>query len=158
VTDTPRDVFLKLVHGVCEERWADVVELYAEQTDVSHPFHPLGAPPLLTREALRAHFGGGSQPYQGPTLRRRPARIKVHETADPEVIVAEFQYEGTVVETGEPFTIPAVFVMRVRDGKIVESRDYLDHLRSAAARGMLPEVLDAIGDHHGKDPVTGRGD
>ncbi|QKG22598.1 nuclear transport factor 2 family protein [Actinomadura verrucosospora] len=150
MTDTPREVFLKLVNGVCEERWADVLDLYAEQTDVSHPFHPLGAPSMHSREELRAHFGGGAQPYQGPTLRRRPTQINVHETADPEVIVGEFQYEGVVVETGEPFTIPAVFIMRVRDGKIVESRDYLDHLRSAAARDMLPEVLNAISDHHAK--------
>ena len=60
VTDTPRDVFLKLVHGVCEERWADVVDLYAEQTDVSHPFFPLEASPMRSREALRTHFGGGA--------------------------------------------------------------------------------------------------
>ncbi|MEU6578961.1 nuclear transport factor 2 family protein [Streptomyces sp. NPDC046805] len=154
MTETPREVFLKLVHGVCEERWADVVDLYAEQTDVCHPFHPVGAPPLLSQEALRAHFGGGAQPYPARTLRRRPTRINVHETTDPEVIVAEFQYEGIVVETGEPFTIPGVFIMRVRDGKIVESRDYLDHLRSAAARGQLAEVLDAIRDHHDKGPVA----
>lgn len=153
MTESPREVFLKLVHGVCEERWADVVELYAEKTDVSHPFHPLGASAMLSREELREHFGGGSQPYQGPTLRRKPTRINVHETTDPEVIVAEFQYEGVVVETGEPFTIPGVFVMRVRDGKIVESRDYLDHLRSAAARGMLGDVLDAVREHHAKDAV-----
>ncbi|WP_208297690.1 nuclear transport factor 2 family protein [Actinophytocola oryzae] len=154
MTDAPREVFLKLVHGVCEERWADVVDLYAEQTDVSHPFHPLGAPPMLSREELREHFAGGPRPYEGPTLRRRPTGITVHETTDPEVIVAEFRYEGVVVETGRPFTIPAVFVMRVRDGKIVESRDYLDHLRSASARDMLPEVLDAVRDHHAEGPVT----
>jgi uncharacterized protein len=149
MTDTPREVFLKLVHGVCEERWTDVVNLYAEQTDVSHPFHPWGAPSMLSREELRGHFGGVA-PDQGPTLQRRPTRINIHETTDPEVIVAEFQYEGIVVETGEPFTIPGVFVMRVRDGEIVESRDYLDHLRSAAARGQLEEVFDAVRDHHAK--------
>lgn len=148
VTDSPREVFLKLVHGVCEERWAEVVELYAEKTDVSHPFHPLGAPAMLSREELREHFGTGVGSYQGPTLRRSPTRITIHETTDPEVIVAEFQYEGVVVETGTPFTIPGVFVMRVRDGKIVESRDYLDHLRSAAARDMLDEVFDAVRDYH----------
>jgi ketosteroid isomerase-like protein len=152
VTDTPREVFLKLIHGVCDERWADVVDLYAEHTDVSHPFHPLGAPALRTREELRDHFGGGAQPYQGPTLRRRPTQVIVHETADPEVVIGEFQYEGVVEESGEPFSIPGIFVLRVRDGKIVESRDYLDHLRSAAARGMLPGVLDAIGEHHAKRP------
>ncbi|MEW2353236.1 DUF664 domain-containing protein [Spirillospora sp. NPDC029432] len=154
MTDTPREVFLKLVHGVCEERWEDVLDLYAERTDVSHPFHPLKEPAMLSRDELRAHFGGGARPYRGPTLRRRPAAIRVHETADPEVVVGEFRYEGTVVETGEPFTMPGVFVMRVRDGKIVESRDYLDHLSSAAARGRLAEVLDAIRDHHAKDPAA----
>lgn len=147
MTDTPREVFLKLVHGVCDERWADVVDLYAEKTDVSHPFHPLGAPAMLSRDELRTHFGG-VRPDHGPTLRRQPVNITIHETADPEVIVAEFQYEGVVVETGKPFVIPGVFVMRVRDGKIVESRDYLDHLRSAAARDMLGDVLDAVRDQH----------
>jgi ketosteroid isomerase-like protein len=148
MTDSPREVFLKLVHGVCEERWAEVVELYAEKTDVSHPFHPLGAPAMLSREELRAHFGTAAGTHQGPTLRRSPTRITIHETTDPEVIVAEFQYEGVVVETGTPFTIPGVFVMRVRDGRIVESRDYLDHLRSAAARDMLDEVFAAVRDYH----------
>ncbi|MFD0539341.1 nuclear transport factor 2 family protein [Actinomadura luteofluorescens] len=62
--------------------------------------------------------------------------------------MGEFRYEGIVVETGEPFTVPAVFVMRVRDGKIVESRDYLDHLRSAQARGQLDDVLAAVRQHH----------
>ena len=51
-------------------------------------------------------------------------------------------------KTGEPFTIPGIFVLRVRDGKIVESRDYLDHLRSAQARGHLTEVLDAVSRHY----------
>ncbi|URM97245.1 nuclear transport factor 2 family protein [Actinomadura madurae] len=144
---TPREIFLRLVHGVCEERWEDVIELYAEKTHVEHPFHPLAASPLRSLEELRAHFGIDAPPaaYTGHTLRRRPVGITVHETADPEVIVAEFRYEGTVVETGEPFAVPAIFVMRVRDGKIVESRDYLDHLRSAQARGQLGEVLAAAG-------------
>ena len=148
MTDTPRDVFLKLVHGVCDERWQDVLDLYAEQTDVRHPFDPLGGPALRSTDELREHFGIGAEPYDGPVLRRRPVNITVHETADPEVIVAEFQYEGVVEETGKTFAYPAIFVMRVRDGKIVESRDYLDHLRSAAARDMLPEFLDAVREHH----------
>ncbi|GLY86411.1 nuclear transport factor 2 family protein [Actinoallomurus iriomotensis] len=147
---TPREVFLKLVHGVCDGRWEEVIELYAERTHVEHPFHPFAPPPMRSLEELRAHFGANAPPgaHTGHTLRRQPAGITVHETADPEVIVAEFRYEGIVVETGEPFTIPAIFVMRVRDGKIVESRDYLDHLRSAQARGQLGEVLDAVRQHH----------
>ncbi|MFI0419484.1 nuclear transport factor 2 family protein [Spongiactinospora sp. 9N601] len=147
---TPREVFLKLVQAVCDERWADALDLYAESTHVTHPFHPFTPPPMTSLEELRAHFGIGSTAEFEPrhTLRRRPAGVTVHETADPEVIVGEFRYEGTVVETGEPFAIPGVFVMRVRGGKIIESRDYLDHLSSARARGQLGGVLDAIRNHY----------
>ena len=56
-------------------------------------------------------------------MRRRVTDICVHETGDPEAIVAEFQYEGIVAETGEAFKLPGIFVMRVRDGKIVSSRE-----------------------------------
>jgi ketosteroid isomerase-like protein len=65
----------------------------------------------------------------------------VHTTTDPEVIVAEFEYAGTIVATGEPFRVPAIFVLRVRDGLIVESRDYIDHLSMIRARGQVDELV-----------------
>jgi ketosteroid isomerase-like protein len=135
-------VFLALVNGVADERWEELPGLYAERTDVVHPFHPLRAPALRTREELREHFRPAGD---GPRLRRRATDIVVHETVDPEVIVAEFAYRGIVEDTGEPFTLPGIFVLRVRDGEIVESRDYLDHLTSARIRGRLDEVVAAVG-------------
>jgi ketosteroid isomerase-like protein len=38
-----------------------------------------------------------------------------------------------------------IFVVRVVAGLIVESRDYIDHLASARAYGVLPEVLARLG-------------
>ncbi len=55
--------------------------------------------------------------------------------------MAEFEYRGTTLATGEPYAVPCVFVMRVRDGQVVESRDYIDHLASARARGHLDQLL-----------------
>lgn len=116
---SPSEVFLALVHGVAEGRWEELPDLYAEETHVVHPFDPLRRPALRTRGELREHF----RPTDAmPPMVRRPANITIHETTDPEVIVAEFEYQGTVA--GEPFTRPAIFVLRVRDGEIVESRDY----------------------------------
>jgi ketosteroid isomerase-like protein len=139
---TPQEVFLALVNGVAEGRWAELPELYAEQTHVTHPFHPLRPPALRTRDELREHFAPAGA---GPRLRRRPANITIHQTADPEVIVAEFEYRGTNAGTGEPFAQPGIFVLRVRDGKIVESRDYFDHVTAARIRGQLSELLAAVG-------------
>jgi ketosteroid isomerase-like protein len=59
--------------------------------------------------------------------------------ADPEVVVAEFNYEFEYPD-GRTFRIPAVIVMRVRDGKIVESRDYFDPIRGALARDAGPQL------------------
>ncbi|MFC0111121.1 nuclear transport factor 2 family protein [Kibdelosporangium aridum] len=138
---SPRDVFLALVNGVADGRWDELPSLYAEQTHVVHPFDPLRQPALRTRDELRKHF---TPTDATPRLRRRPANITIHETTDPEVIVAEFEYQGTNTDTGEPFAVPAIFVLRVRNGEIVESRDYFDHLSAAEARGQLKELVAAV--------------
>jgi ketosteroid isomerase-like protein len=148
-SDSPREVFLRLVNGVCDGPYEDLAGLYAEQTLVTHPFHPLGPPPLRHRDELHEHFTAA--PPVARTLKRKPVGITVHETADPEVIVAEFAYQGHVVETGEPFTVPCVFVMRIRDGLIVESRDYIDPIASARAWGQLDELLNALRPSGGPD-------
>ena len=138
---SPREVFLALVHGVAAGRWQDLPELYAERTDVVHPFDPLRAPALHTRDELRAHF----QPRDAvPRMERRPANITIHETTDPEVIVAEFEYVGVDPTTGERTALPGIFVLRVRDGEIVESRDYFDHLTAARIRGGLGTLMTAL--------------
>jgi uncharacterized protein len=134
---TPREVFERLVDGVTHGRWDELPGLYAEDTLVTHPFAPAGAP-LAGRESLRRHFAAAAA--MGVALTARCA--VVHETTDPEVVIAEFEYAGRVTATGREFTLPNVFVLRVRDGLIVESRDYADHLAFAAATGRLAELLE----------------
>jgi len=140
---TPREVFLRLVHGVADGDFEALPALYAEQTDVRHPMSPYGDQPLLSREALREHFGGAGPRVAG-VVRYQPDNIRIHETQDPEVIVAEFDYAGTVIASGEPFRVPCVFVLRVRDGLIVESRDYIDHVGMARARGLLDDLVGVL--------------
>jgi len=70
--------------------------------------------------------------------------VLVHQTADPEVVIAEFAYHGRALETGRSFVLPCVFIMRVRDGLIVESRDYGDHLGLAYALDRVEELLGAL--------------
>lgn len=129
------------MNGVAEERGEELADLYAEQTNVVHPFDPLRAPALRTRDELREHFRPTAS---GPRLQRRAAEITIHETADPEVVVAEFEYQGTVADTGQPFVLPGIFVLRVRNGEIVSSRDYFDHLTAARVRGRLDALVAAL--------------
>ena len=119
----------------------DLANLYAEQTDVRHPLAPLGDTPLRTRAELRRHFAEGPGRARG-AAERYDAVGQVHETADPEVVVFEFRYVG--VADGREFSLPCVFVTRVRDGLIVESRDYHDHVGTARAFGRVRDLAEAL--------------
>jgi ketosteroid isomerase-like protein len=97
-----------------------LVALYAEPTHVVHPMNP-AIPPLRTRDELRHHFAAAPTHLGRPDA-FGPADVVVHHTTDPEVVVAEFHYEVTRGPTTS--SIPCVFVVRVKDGLIVESRDH----------------------------------
>ena len=122
---------MTLVQAVAGQRWEQLPGLYAEHTDVQHPL-ARGAPALLTRAAVAQHFAA-ARTAVGEKLSFTAENIRVHTTPDPEVIVAEVEYRGRNRQTGAAFTCACVFVMRVREGLIVESRDYVDHAALAAA-------------------------
>ncbi|TYB42238.1 nuclear transport factor 2 family protein [Actinomadura chibensis] len=142
MSPTPREVFLRLVHGVAEARFDELPGLYAEATDVRHPMATPESAPLTARAELAEHFG--VPPEVRPTLpKRRVVDPVVHETTDPEVIIAEFAYEFER-PGGATARVPCVFVMRIRDGEIVESRDYIDPIRTYLARGDADLLIDEI--------------
>jgi ketosteroid isomerase-like protein len=140
---SPREVFLALVNGIADGNLAEVPDLYAEQIDVVHPFDPLRGAHLRSRDELRASITARLRSGEQRPPQRRVGNVTIHETTDPEVIVAEFEYQGTT-DAGEPYALPAIFVMRVRDGQIVSSRDYHDHLASARAAGRLGDLFAAL--------------
>lgn len=139
---TPREVFLRLVHGVADARFAELPDLYGEVTDVRHPMATPEAAPLTSRAELAEHFTVPPE-ARASMPERRVADPVVHETADPEVIVAEFAYEFPHAD-GSVTRVPCVFVMRVRDGLIIESRDYIDPIRTRQARGAVDELIAAL--------------
>ena len=114
---SPREIFARLLDGVTSRAFAELHLLYAEDTIVEHPFAATAARRLEGREALREHFAGGA----AMPLELRASNVVIHDTADPEVIVAEFDYHGRVTTTGRTFTIPNIFVMRVRENSASQS-------------------------------------
>lgn len=124
-----------------ERQLDELANLYAEHTDVRHPLAPLGDTPLRTRAELRTHFASSGGRMAG-AVRFEPTNTVVHATADPELVIFELTYAGEA--DGRTFTLPCIFVVRVRDGQIVESRDYGDHIGLARAFGRLDELLDQL--------------
>jgi ketosteroid isomerase-like protein len=132
---TPEETFRAMLDGACRLNNGDrsqvdkLAEFYAEETYVRHPMAPLGDTPLLSREALRQHFATA---VSAGLAGVRVDDVRVHQTADPEVAIGEFTYRG---DGG--WAAPGIIVFRIRDGLIVESRDYIDHLGLARATNTV---------------------
>jgi uncharacterized protein len=137
---SPRQLVEALMQGISEQRWDELDGLYADDATIEYPF-ALPTPMRLDgREAIRRYFAAAAR----LPLRLRTRNLVVHETADPEVVVVEWDYDGTVTTTGRSFSISNVQVSTVRDGKIVASRDYHHHVVLADVTGRLPALLDAM--------------
>jgi ketosteroid isomerase-like protein len=149
MTRTASETVRELVDRVTRLRNGDssqidlLAELYAVDARVTHPFHPEHSnTTTIGREALRAHFANVPQP--GVAVSSSVADWTLHTTADPQLVIAEFRYVGRI--DGRSLNTRCIFVVRVVDGLIVESRDYIDHLASARAYGVLPAVLARLND------------
>ena len=132
----PREVFERLLAGITGKKWDDLPGLYAEETLVEHPFALPKPARLEGREAIRGHFAAAAKVPLEMTARD----LVVHETADPEVIIGEFVYDGRVTTTGRVFTLANILVMRIRDGQIVTSRDYHNHAALIQVAEDAPEL------------------
>jgi uncharacterized protein len=92
--------------------------------------------------AIRSYFAAAST----FPLKLQTRDLVVHETADPEVVIAEWDYEGLVTTTGRSFRVSNIQVSTIREGKIVSSRDYHNHVILADMLGRLAPLLEAISD------------
>jgi len=120
-------VFTLLLEAISTDRWDEAADLYAEDCVVDMPF-ALPEPVRLVGQALvRRHFAAAAA---GP-LSLQVTDPRFHLTADPEVVIGEFGYDGLIRTTGETFTVANIQVIRVHAGQIKATRDYHDHARLA---------------------------
>lgn len=100
------------------------VALMAPAGFIEWPFRPPGVPARVQgRAAIRRHLDAAA------FIRFDEYRhVVVHETADPQVIIVEYEAHGTVRAGGAPFAQTVIAVLRVVDGLIVSYRDYLNPL------------------------------
>ncbi|MFI6445725.1 nuclear transport factor 2 family protein [Kitasatospora sp. NPDC050543] len=140
-TLSPREVFQKLLKGVTAGRFSGLAELYAEDAVVETVFEPVGPRRFEGRAALKERFAEVSA--HSP-VELTATNVVIRETDDPEVIVAEWNYQVHHRVTGRNFEVANIQVLRVRGGLIVSSRDFHDHLALIVAGGNLPQLVTAL--------------
>lgn len=137
---SPREVVLELLAERQKGARVGLSDYYADDAVLHHVFGVFPPTRWEGREELRNHFSyQGSQDFQV-----KAHKIFVHETLDPEVIVVEWEFDMIEISSGKATRLANIVVMRVRDGRIVESRDYHNHLGLAVATDSLPGLVEFL--------------
>jgi uncharacterized protein len=142
-TASPRETAERFLRAAIGSDPGDMADCYAPSFVIEMPF---AVPSLFparvenTREELRARLraGAASRRY------KRLGNVVIHETADPEVVIVEYELHGEFTKTAEPFSMRFLMVLTVRDGQIVHSRDYSNPIAGAQLLGRLPELIAAL--------------
>ncbi|GAA1682870.1 nuclear transport factor 2 family protein [Fodinicola feengrottensis] len=141
VDNSPRKVVERFIEASARGAYDELVDFYAEDVVIEIPFAPPGFPRVS--DGGREEFRARTKTIEGLWTIDGIDPVRIHETADPEVVIAEFTMHRTVTATGKPMSGDYIMVITVRDGLIAHSRDYANPMASAVAFGRLQELVDA---------------
>jgi ketosteroid isomerase-like protein len=126
-------VFERMLRGWLSNTAEGFGDRLADDVVIETPFAPPGRP---RRTDGKAAFLARAVPGRAalPVLFDEAEVVAVHDTADPEVIVVEYQLGGTVTTSGKRERAAFIGVLRARAGKVTHWREYQD--TAAIARAL----------------------
>ena len=111
----PAELANRFLRAMVSPEPGDMADLYAERVLIEMPFAPASLYPVRTetgREELRARFRAG----RAARIYSHVDHVVVHQTADPEVVIVEYDLHGELRPVGTPFVQSFVLIMTIRDG------------------------------------------
>lgn len=120
---TPREVFDRMRQQWLGSPGALTGEYLADDVIIELPFAPPGRPTRY--EGKQSFFD-----FADPERAALPVRFDdcrttaVHDTADPDTIVVEYELTGTATRTDQQHTAAFIGVLTVHDGKVTHWREY----------------------------------
>jgi ketosteroid isomerase-like protein len=131
--DGPRAVLARVRQAAVDRSADDMRRVYARDAVHEFPFTRPGLPARLEgRDEIVGWIAAG---WRANALEyERYRTLAIHDTTDPDTIVAEQEAIGTSAVTGA-FVLPNIVVLTARHGQIVHLRDYVDIPAAAAAIG-----------------------
>lgn len=111
------------------EPWLD---MFTDDGAMAFPYAPEGMPKRIEgKAALANHLA--RFPHQFDFSRFSDPIC--HYSTDPEVMIAEFSCQATVMGTGRSYNQRYISVITIRDGKIANYKDYWNPLVALQALG-----------------------
>lgn len=119
------------------------ISLFSEDGVFETPFALNGIERLVGVEALRKHFGAGTE--AGKMLEIHHVKAVIYSAADPDIATVEFSAEGRSLFTSQSFDIPSsIAVIKCREGKIIHYRDYPNTMVIARLAGRNAQLAAAL--------------
>ena len=122
---TPADVLAQRRHLLLSGDIDGFADLFTLDAVLEFAFHgPAGTPVRIEgREAIRAY----SRQIMTSPLRLDAFEVtELHQTQDPEVVIAEMRSTATLTTTGRSLAVTSIQILRIRDGHIALYRDFAD--------------------------------
>ena len=129
---THSEIFQRYMYAGAVGRNPDAIAaMFTEDGVYDAPLAPAGHPlhrRLVGRDAIRSGIGGyHQQPAYQATVNLGRSAFVLHDTADPDVFVAEIDVAFDEAG-GRRTTLSLVQIFRLRDGQIAMLRDYFSEL------------------------------
>jgi uncharacterized protein len=142
-TPSPREM-VELVRQMVEGRdGVSFPDLFAEDGVLEYPFTTPNFPSVYKGlPAIRALFERMAEARDLFDIDEVTATV--HETNDPELVIAEIFHHGQSHVTNRPYQSLALGIIRVRDGKIVHYRDFMNPLAVSELVGRLPDLVASL--------------
>lgn len=136
-TMTPRELVDHALELLRAHEMAAFAGLWAEDGLLEFPFAAPGYPAQVQGRAALAEYLRGYPDILN--IEQIPEPV-LHQSVDPEVIIAEFEATGTVVATSAPYRMRYIAVITVHDNHIQTYRDYWSPLAAAEAMGGAEQL------------------
>jgi uncharacterized protein len=136
VAFTHKEIFERYVYAGAITRSPDAIAaMFTEDGVYDSPLAPDGHPlrRLVGRDAIRTGTSAyHQQPTYQATMNLERSAYVLHDTADPDVFIAEIDVAFDEAE-GRRTTMSLLQIFRLRDGQIAKLRDYFSELPSVAS-------------------------
>jgi uncharacterized protein len=132
----PREAFERFRDMILTGGSAGLESMTADDCVIETPFAPPGMPRRIEgRDAFVAATASRRAAFAERVRFTDVRDVVVHETADPEVAVVEYEIEAVRTADGLRAAAPFVLVVRVHNGRVVLWREYQDPAALALAAG-----------------------
>lgn len=140
-TSRPRETFARAVQLLNDHDMEGFANLWAQTGTMDFPFADGDRPRHLDGRAAVVEY---LRHYTDMFDVRDSVVQVVHDTADPDTIVVEWEASGVVVATARPYRMPYVAVITVGAEGIVSYRDYWS--AAMVADAMTSEDQSSVGE------------